>query len=66
MERSVRHLCAKWAGSKRRLAAQQQAHDHGCFAGIFKAQGMHDMMERLWGAIFDMLLRMSNMFKDRR
>ena len=31
--------------------------------GIFKAQSFYDMMDRLWQAIFDLLLRMSNLFK---
>lgn len=34
--------------------------------GIFKASSFYEMLERLWASIFDMLLRMSNMFKDRR
>ncbi|GIM13423.1 hypothetical protein Vretimale_16472 [Volvox reticuliferus] len=34
--------------------------------GIFKAQSFVDMMERLWQAMHDLLLRMSNLFKDRR
>ncbi|KAG1668944.1 hypothetical protein FOA52_000988 [Chlamydomonas sp. UWO 241] len=33
---------------------------------LFKAQTFYDMMDRLWAAIFDLLLRMSNLFKDRR
>jgi hypothetical protein len=35
-------------------------------AGIFKASSFYEMLERLWASIFDTLLRMSNMFKDRR
>ncbi|GIL58131.1 hypothetical protein Vafri_12985 [Volvox africanus] len=34
--------------------------------GIFKAQSFVDMMERLWQVMHDLLLRMSNLFKDRR
>ncbi|KAG2445494.1 hypothetical protein HXX76_000110 [Chlamydomonas incerta] len=34
--------------------------------GIFKAQSFVDMMERLWQAMHDLLLRMSNLFRDRR
>lgn len=34
--------------------------------GIFKAQSFVDMMERLWQAMHELLLRMSNLFKDRR
>lgn len=34
--------------------------------GIFKASGFGDMMDRLWASMFDLLLRMSNLFKDRR
>ncbi|GLC44043.1 hypothetical protein PLESTB_000222700 [Pleodorina starrii] len=34
--------------------------------GIFKAQSFVDMMERLWQSMHDLLLRMSNLFKDRR
>jgi len=34
--------------------------------GLFKAQTFYDMMDRLWAAICDMLLRMSNFFKERR
>lgn len=36
------------------------------FVGVFKVSSFFEMLERLWAAIFDMLLRMSNMFKDRR
>lgn len=35
------------------------------YAGMFKAQSFYDMMDRLWTAIFDLLLRMSNMFRDK-
>jgi hypothetical protein len=35
-------------------------------AGIFKASSFYEMLERLWASIFDTLLRMSNMFKERR
>ncbi len=35
-------------------------------AGMFKAQNFYDMMDRLWASIFDLLLRMSNMFRDKR
>jgi hypothetical protein len=31
--------------------------------GLFKAQTFYDMMDRLWAAIFDLLLRMSNLFR---
>ena len=31
--------------------------------GLFKAQTFYDMMDRLWATIFDLLLRMSNLFK---
>jgi hypothetical protein len=34
--------------------------------GIFKASSFYEILERLWAAVFDMLLRMSNMFKGRR
>jgi hypothetical protein len=34
--------------------------------GIFKAQSFVDMMERLWTAMHELLLRMSNLFKERR
>ncbi|KAJ9512046.1 hypothetical protein QJQ45_004603 [Haematococcus lacustris] len=34
--------------------------------GMFKAQTFYDMMERLWSSMFDLLLRMSNMFRDKR
>jgi hypothetical protein len=33
---------------------------------MFKAQSCYDMMDRLWAAIFDLLLRMSNMFREKR
>ena len=32
---------------------------------MFKAQTFYDMMDRLWAAIFDLLLRMSNLFRER-
>lgn len=35
-------------------------------AGVFKASSFYEMLERLWAAMFDLLLKMSNMFKDRR
>lgn len=35
-------------------------------AGVFKASSFYELLERLWVSIFDTLLRMSNMFKDRR
>lgn len=34
-------------------------------SGLFKAQTFYDMMDRLWASIFDLLLRMSNLFKDK-
>lgn len=34
-------------------------------SGLFKAQTFYDMMDRLWAAMFDLLLRMSNQFKDK-
>lgn len=34
--------------------------------GVFQASSFQEIMDRLWAAIFDMLLRMSNMFKERR
>ena len=34
--------------------------------GLFKAQMFDEMAARLWAAMFDLLLRMSNMFRDRR
>jgi hypothetical protein len=34
--------------------------------GVFKASSFYDMLERLWAAMFDLLLKLSNMFKDRR
>ncbi|KAG2482867.1 hypothetical protein HYH03_018212 [Edaphochlamys debaryana] len=34
--------------------------------GVFKAQSFVDMMERLWQVLHDLLLRMSNLFRDRR
>ncbi|GAX77086.1 hypothetical protein CEUSTIGMA_g4532.t1 [Chlamydomonas eustigma] len=34
-------------------------------SGLFKAQTFYDMMDRLWAAIFDLLLRMSNLFRDK-
>lgn len=34
-------------------------------SGLFKAQTFYDMMDRLWATIFDLLLRMSNLFKDK-
>lgn len=34
-------------------------------SGLFKAQTFYDMMDRLWAAIFDLMLRMSNLFKER-
>ncbi len=34
--------------------------------GAFQASSFHDQMDRLWAAMFDLLLRMSNMYKDRR
>ena len=34
--------------------------------GVFKASSFYEMLERLWAAMFDLLLKMSNMFKDRR
>lgn len=40
--------------------------DHDTEDGVFKASSFTDMLDRMWAAIFDMLLRMSNMFKDRR
>jgi hypothetical protein len=33
---------------------------------VFKASAFQEMLDRMWAAIFDLLLRMSNMFKDRR
>jgi len=36
------------------------------FPGVFKASSFYEMLERLWAAMFDLLLKMSNMFKDRR
>lgn len=33
---------------------------------MFKASAFQEMLDRMWAAIFDLLLRMSNMFKDRR
>jgi hypothetical protein len=33
---------------------------------VFKASSFYELLERLWVSIFDTLLRMSNMFKDRR
>ena len=35
------------------------------FSGLFKAQTFYDMTDRLWAAIFDLLLRMSNQFKEK-
>lgn len=35
-------------------------------AGVFKASSFYEMLERLWAGMFDLLLKMSNMFKDRR
>mmetsp|Transcript_23537 Transcript_23537/g.64882 ORF Transcript_23537/g.64882 Transcript_23537/m.64882 type:complete len:760 (+) Transcript_23537:107-2386(+) len=32
----------------------------------FRPQACTDMLERLWAAVFDLLLRTSNMFRDRR
>eukprot|EP00877_Chromochloris_zofingiensis_P003974 jgi/Chrzof1/13578/Cz08g03010.t1 len=40
--------------------------DHDSDDGVFKASSFQEMLERLWAAMFDLLLRMSNMFKDRR
>uniref|UniRef100_A0A383VE33 Uncharacterized protein n=1 Tax=Tetradesmus obliquus TaxID=3088 RepID=A0A383VE33_TETOB len=40
--------------------------DHDSDDSIFKASSFYEMLERLWASIFDTLLRMSNMFKDRR
>jgi hypothetical protein len=33
---------------------------------VFKASSFYEALERLWAALFDLLLRLSNMFKDRR
>jgi hypothetical protein len=33
---------------------------------VFKASAFREMLDRMWAAVFDLLLRMSNMFKDRR
>ena len=37
-----------------------------CVTGVFKASSFYEMLERLWAAMFDLLLKMSNMYKDRR
>lgn len=34
-------------------------------SGLFKAQTFYDMVDRLWAAMFDLMLRMSNQFKER-
>lgn len=34
-----------------------------CTAAVFKAQSFYDMVERLWQAMFDLLLRMSNIYR---
>jgi hypothetical protein len=33
---------------------------------VFKSSSFYEMLERLWAAMFDLLLKLSNMFKDRR
>jgi hypothetical protein len=35
-------------------------------AEAFRPQACTDMLERLWAAVFDLLLRTSNMFRERR
>eukprot|EP00878_Enallax_costatus_P046112 GHUV01055712.1.p1 GENE.GHUV01055712.1~~GHUV01055712.1.p1 ORF type:complete len:334 (+),score=102.12 GHUV01055712.1:379-1380(+) len=71
VERSLFSNAVEVTGLTRRYAAFAAScltlmADHNADDSVFKASSFYEMLERLWAAIFDMLLRMSNMFKDRR
>jgi len=65
---------AGWPKGREACVSQRcllRAHGDWCacsylLTDAFRPQACTDMLERLWAAVFDLLLRTSNMFRDRR